>query len=103
MRTYMPVHYKVLKAQARAGAAVPAAVNNDIYFPVYGKVWGSYRHDMGEYGWVKVYANLYGGTNKKNDAAPTKWSKEYCGYYECGVVVSPLEKVEIRLSWEQGK
>ncbi|UZV79277.1 hypothetical protein OSA17_04495, partial [Treponema pallidum] len=27
-------------------------------FPVYGKVWGSYRHDMGEYGWVKVYANL---------------------------------------------
>ncbi|WBG18528.1 hypothetical protein O9200_04470, partial [Treponema pallidum] len=23
-----------------------------------GKVWGSYRHDMGEYGWVKVYANL---------------------------------------------
>ncbi|QUK11816.2 hypothetical protein KEA50_04435, partial [Treponema pallidum] len=20
--------------------------------------WGSYRHDMGEYGWVKVYANL---------------------------------------------
>ncbi|WPQ94482.1 major outer sheath C-terminal domain-containing protein, partial [Treponema pallidum] len=25
---------------------------------VYGKVWGSYRHDMGEYGWVKVYANL---------------------------------------------
>ncbi|WP_375731485.1 hypothetical protein, partial [Treponema pallidum] len=19
-------------------------------------------HDMGEYGWVKVYANLYGGT-----------------------------------------
>ncbi|QUJ83181.1 hypothetical protein KD961_05270, partial [Treponema pallidum] len=21
----------------------------------------------------------------------------------CGVVVSPLEKVEIRLSWEQGK
>ncbi|WP_252507969.1 major outer sheath C-terminal domain-containing protein, partial [Treponema pallidum] len=23
-------------------------------------VWGSYRHDMGEYGWVKVYANLYG-------------------------------------------
>ncbi|WP_252507670.1 major outer sheath C-terminal domain-containing protein, partial [Treponema pallidum] len=33
------------------------------HFPVYGKVWGSYRHDMGEYGWVKVYANLYGGTN----------------------------------------
>ncbi|WP_252507663.1 major outer sheath C-terminal domain-containing protein, partial [Treponema pallidum] len=26
------------------------------HFPVYGKVWGSYRHDMGEYGWVKVYA-----------------------------------------------
>ncbi|QUJ90878.2 hypothetical protein KD991_05285, partial [Treponema pallidum] len=25
---------------------------------MYGKVWGSYRHDMGEYGWVKVYANL---------------------------------------------
>ncbi|WP_280144205.1 major outer sheath C-terminal domain-containing protein, partial [Treponema pallidum] len=78
-----------------------------IYFPVYGKVWGSYRHDMGEYGWVKVYANLYGGTNKK--AAPgtkwsnTKWKAGYCGYYECGVVVSPLEKVEIRLSWEQGK
>ncbi|WP_353880970.1 major outer sheath C-terminal domain-containing protein, partial [Treponema pallidum] len=21
---------------------------------MYGKVWGSYRHDMGEYGWVKV-------------------------------------------------
>ncbi|AOF71080.1 hypothetical protein A8P38_04455 [Treponema pallidum subsp. pallidum] len=95
VRTYMPVH-----AQARV----------DINFPVYGKVWGSYRHDMGEYGWVKVYANLYGGTNKKNDAAPgaapapaTKWKAEYCGYYECGVVVSPLEKVEIRLSWEQGK
>ncbi|AOF60570.1 hypothetical protein A8P28_04440 [Treponema pallidum subsp. pallidum] len=98
VRTYMPVHYKVLKA--------PAAAN--INFPVYGKVWGSYRHDMGEYGWVKVYANLYGGTNKKNDAAPaavpgTKWKAGYCGYYECGVVVSPLEKVEIRLSWEQGK
>ncbi|MCP6467741.1 MSP porin, partial [Klebsiella pneumoniae] len=96
VRTYMPVHYKVLKALPRA----------DIHFPVYGKVWGSYRHDMGEYGWVKVYANLYGGTNKKATppAAPaTKWSKEYCGYYECGVVVSPLEKVEIRLSWEQGK
>nr|AAF45135.1 tpr protein K [Treponema pallidum] len=91
VRTYMPVHWKALPAAAA------------IYFPVYGKVWGSYRHDMGEYGWVKVYANLYGGTNKKNDAAPTKWSKEYCGYYECGVVVSPLEKVEIRLSWEQGK
>ncbi len=97
VRTYMPVHYKVLKAHA----VPPARV--DINFPVYGKVWGSYRHDMGEYGWVKVYANLYGGTNKKNDAAPTKWKAGYCGYYECGVVVSPLEKVEIRLSWEQGK
>ncbi|AOF61540.1 major outer sheath protein Msp [Treponema pallidum] len=94
VRTYMPVYYFA----AAAGAGV------DINFPVYGKVWGSYRHDMGEYGWVKVYANLYGGTNKKNDAAPaTKWKAEYCGYYECGVVVSPLEKVEIRLSWEQGK
>lgn len=90
VRTYMPVH-------ARARAVAPA-----INFPVYGKVWGSYRHDMGEYGWVKVYANLYGGTNKQ--AAPgTKWKAGYCGYYECGVVVSPLEKVEIRLSWEQGK
>ncbi|AOF70106.1 hypothetical protein A8P37_04440 [Treponema pallidum subsp. pallidum] len=97
VRTYMPVYYFA----ARAGAAVPAAAD-DINFPVYGKVWGSYRHDMGEYGWVKVYANLYGGTNKQ--AAPaTKWKAEYCGYYECGVVVSPLEKVEIRLSWEQGK
>nr|AAG29952.1 TprK [Treponema pallidum] len=90
VRTYMPVYYF---------AAQPPA---DIHFPVYGKVWGSYRHDMGEHGWVKVYANLYGGTNKK--AAPgTKWKAGYCGYYECGVVVSPLEKVEIRLSWEQGK
>nr|AAG29959.1 TprK [Treponema pallidum] len=99
VRTYMPVHYKVLKALARA---VPPA---NINFPVYGKVWGSYRHDMGEYGWVKVYANLYGGTNKKATppAPATKWKAEYCGYYECGVVVSPLEKVEIRLSWEQGK
>ncbi|AOF67194.1 hypothetical protein A8P34_04445 [Treponema pallidum subsp. pallidum] len=104
VRTYMPVYYFAARAQP------PANIN----FPVYGKVWGSYRHDMGEYGWVKVYANLYGGTNKKNDAAPgavppaaavpaTKWKAEYCGYYECGVVVSPLEKVEIRLSWEQGK
>ncbi|AOF72051.1 MSP porin [Treponema pallidum] len=93
VRTYMPVYYFA----ARAGA--------DINFPVYGKVWGSYRHDMGEYGWVKVYANLYGGTNKKATppAPATKWKAEYCGYYECGVVVSPLEKVEIRLSWEQGK
>ncbi|MCP6717120.1 hypothetical protein NL524_27930, partial [Klebsiella pneumoniae] len=33
VRTYMPVHYKVLKALPRA----------DIHFPVYGKVWGSYR------------------------------------------------------------
>nr|AAT98603.1 TprK [Treponema paraluiscuniculi] len=101
-RVYMPVHYKVLTGpQAQAAAGV------DINFPVYGKVWGSYCHDMGEYGWVKVYANLYGGTNKKAAAAApapgTKWSKEYCGYYECGVVVSPLEKVEVRLSWEQGK
>nr|AAT98608.1 TprK [Treponema paraluiscuniculi] len=99
-RVYMPVHYKVLTGpQAAAGV--------DINFPVYGKVWGSYCHDMGEYGWVKVYANLYGGTNKKAAAAApapgTKWSKGYCGYYECGVVVSPLEKVEVRLSWEQGK
>ncbi|QCP96419.1 hypothetical protein TPACW82_0126d [Treponema pallidum subsp. pallidum] len=36
-------------------------------------------------------------------APATKWKAGYCGYYECGVVVSPLEKVEIRLSWEQGK
>jgi len=71
----------------------------------------SYKYGMTDVMWVKPYAEIYAETNHYKQHSDTHEgdadkmiSKLYLGMaYELGVVFQPIEKVEVKASWEHGK
>lgn len=94
--------FKVAKALFKTKyASIPLGLNLGV----------SYKHNLTDSMWIKPYAEFYAETNHYKQHADTyagdpdkMIDKLYLGMaYELGVKFQPIEKVQVKASWEHGK
>lgn len=94
--------FKVAKALFKKKyASIPLGLNLGV----------SYKYDLTDSMWIKPYAEFYAETNHYKQHADTyagdpdkMIDKLYLGMaYELGVKFQPIEKVQVKASWEHGK
>ncbi|MFC2614198.1 MAG: MSP porin [Treponema sp.] len=71
-------------------------------FPVFAKVWGSYKVSINDSMWIKPFAHVWFDTNPFPEAKKTS-AQPYAIAYDIGVTYSPVEKVEVEAKWSHGE
>ena len=71
-------------------------------FPVFAKVWGSYKVSINDSMWIKPFAHVWFDTNPFPEAKKTS-AQPYAVAYDIGVTYSPVEKVEVEAKWSHGE
>ena len=71
-------------------------------FPVFAKVWGSYKVSINDSMWIKPFAHVWFDTNPFPETKKTS-AQPYAVAYDIGVTYSPVEKVEVEAKWSHGE